>query len=111
MEQQLFQAFQAQNWYAVAALVLFGIIAFFKTSPFGRLIWDYLDVHKAKFAVPVFVAFASGFTVAFSEGLSWQVALLRGMTAILWIAGPAMGLHGALKDSALPYSGSGGNEK
>lgn len=111
MEQDLVKAFEAQNWYAVAALIMFGAIAFIKTSQFGRVLWDYLDVHKLKFAVPVFLAFATGFSTAFSEGLDWRVALLRGISAILWIATPAMGLHSALKDSPIPYSGSGGDQK
>jgi hypothetical protein len=110
MQDQIVKAFEAQNWYVIAALCLFGVIAFFKTSPFGRLLWDYLDVHKAKFAVPVVIAFATGFTAAFSEGFDWRVSLLRGISAILWIATPAMGLHGALKDSSLPYGGEGGRE-
>jgi hypothetical protein len=111
MQQELVKAFEAQNWYVIAALILFGLIAFFKTSPFGRLLWDYLDIHKAKFVVPVFLAFATGFTASFSEGFDWRVSLFRGISAILWIATPAMGLHGALKDSPIPYSGSGGDQK
>jgi hypothetical protein len=108
-EIELFQAFQTQNWYAVAALLMFGLLALLKANPFGRVIWDWLDQHNAKAAVPVALAFATGFTEAYTAGVEWPVAILRGVSAIIFVALPAMGVHSALKDSALPYGGTPNN--
>lgn len=106
MEQSIYDALMAEQWYPLAALLLFGLVAFLKNAPLGKEAWAWLDAHRARWVAPVVIAFATGFSGAFFESAPWGVALLKGLSAVLYIGLGSMGLHSALRDSPAPYEGS-----
>lgn len=94
---QLLQAFRAHNWYAVAALLLFCLISFWKNVPLARVLYQKIP-DGWRWLPPVAVAGATGFFTAFFEGADYKQALLQLVVAVVAIALPAMGLQGGLQE-------------
>lgn len=93
-------AIEAQNWYAVAAIVIGGLI--FAWKRFAPVLWEKIPGHW-RFLVPLAMAAATGFVAAFYEGKELPVALLKSVVAAFYAGLPAAGGHHALKDMPIPY--------
>lgn len=96
MEQQFIEALYGKDWYVVAALVVFGVILFVKKSPLAPMLWDRIP-GSLKWLGPFLLGAATGFVDGFQQGVGWEQALLRALAGAVFIGGPAMGLHSALK--------------
>lgn len=102
MLDQLLPAIQNRNWYAVAAIAVWLVIAAWKRYapevyyriPDG---WRWLP--------PVLLAVCTGFVDGYLSGLPWQQSALRALFAALTMGVGAMGVHGAVAASPLPYGG------
>jgi len=98
----LIPAIQGRNWYAVAALAVWAIVAFAK----NRAPEFYYRIPDGwRWLPPVLLAAATGFTDGFASGLPWQQAAMRALFAVVTMGVGAMGLHGALAASPLKYGG------
>lgn len=95
-------AIQGRNWYAVAALVIWAIVAFAKSRA-PELYYRIPDGWR--WLPPVLLAAATGFVDGFASGLPWQQAATRALFAVLTMGVGAMGVHGALAASPLKYGG------
>lgn len=98
----LIPAIQGRNWYAVASIVIWAIVAFAKSRAPE---WYYRIPDGWRWLPPVLLAAATGFTDGFTTGLSWQQALARAGFAVVTMGVGAMGVHGALAASPLKYGG------
>lgn len=96
MEEQFVEALNAKNWYAIAALVVFGVIFFVKKSPWAPKVWDVIP-DQLKWLGPILLGAATGFVDAFQAGLPWQQALIKMVAGAVFIGGVAMGVHSAIK--------------
>lgn len=98
----LIPAIQGRNWYAVAAIVIWALIALWK----NRAPEIYYRIPDGwRWLPPVLLAACTGFVDGFASGLPWRQAALRALFAVLTMGVGAMGLHGAAKASPLPYGG------
>lgn len=95
-------AIQGRNWYAVAALVIWAIVAVAKSRA-PELYYRIPDGWR--WLPPVLLAAATGFVDGFASGLPWQQAATRALFAVLTMGVGAMGVHGALAASPLKYGG------
>lgn len=98
----LIPAIQNRNWYAVAALAIWAIVAFAKNRA-PELYYRIPDGWR--WLPPVLLAAATGFVDGFASGLPWQQASMRALYAVVTMGVGAMGIHGAAKASPLPYGG------
>lgn len=95
-------AIQGRNWYALAALAIWALIAIWKQrSP--ELYYRIPDGWR--WLPPVLLAVCTGFVDGFASGLPWRQAALRALFAVLTMGIGAMGIHGAAKASPLSYGG------
>jgi hypothetical protein len=99
----LINAFQAHNWYAVAALVLFFVVNFLKALPTTSTVWTYLQKYKTAWVVPLLIAFGGAFYNSWHNGSALLAAIVAGVAGVVYIGFPAVGIHAVLKNSALPY--------
>lgn len=93
-------AVEAQNWYAVAAIVIGGLVYLWKR--FAPLFWEKIPSNW-RFLVPLFMAAATGFVAAFNEEEALPVALLKAVVAAFYAGLPAAGGHHVLSDLPIPY--------
>lgn len=98
----LIPAIQGRNWYAVAALAIWAIVAFAKNRAPE---WYYRIPDGWRWLPPVLLAAATGFVDGFASGLPWQQAATRALFAVVTMGVGAMGVHGALAASPLKYGG------
>lgn len=98
----LIPAIQGRNWYAVAALAIWAIVAFAKNRA-PELYYRIPDGWR--WLPPVLLAAATGFVDGFASGLPWQQASMRALFAVVTMGVGAMGVHGALAASPLKYGG------
>lgn len=97
------------TYYAIAAVVLWAAIFALKSVPLTAKLWAWVPDGK-RFLVPLVLGAASSIVPIIYRGGSLKeiaTAFLAGMG----IVGPlAMGIHGGLKESPLPYGGGPGGK-
>lgn len=98
----LIPAIQGRNWYAVASIVIWAIVALVKNRAPE---WYYRIPDGWRWLPPVLLAAATGFVDGFASGLPWQQAAMRALFAVVTMGVGAMGVHGALAASPLKYGG------
>lgn len=104
---QFMSALEVRDWYAVAALVLFGLVKVWRSAPVTGKLWAAVPTGW-RFLPPLVAAASVGFSDAWQQGLPVSAALMQALGSAIWIGLPAMGLHGALKESPIPYEGGAG---
>lgn len=98
---EITQAIEMKDWYAVAALVLLGVLWAWRR--FGRRFWDKIP-KRWRWAVPALVAGVSGFVAEYQAGAPVAEALKAALTAVFGIGAGASGLHAWMTNSKLPYN-------
>lgn len=103
--QELLAAIQARAWYPVLAIALFLLLDLWK-----RIfpVWGPRIPEGWRFLPAVIVAAAGGFVDAYVSGARWQLACVMALYGVLAIAGTAMGIQGAVKESVLSGFGAWG---
>lgn len=96
----LTSAIEAQNWYAVAAVIIGGLVFVWKR--FALVLWEKIPSNW-RFLVPLLMAAATGFVAAFNEKEALPVALLKAAVAAFYAGLPAAGGHHVLSDLPIPY--------
>ena len=96
----LLTAIEAQNWYAVAAIIIGALV--FAWKRFEPVVWEKIPGNW-RFLVPLLMAAATGFVAAFNEGEELSVALLKSVVAAFYAGLPAAGGHHVLKDLPISY--------
>lgn len=91
---------EAQNWYAVTAIVIGAIV--YSWKKFRPVYWKKIP-SRWRFLVPLLMAGATGFVAAFNEGKELSVALFEAIVAVFYAGLPAAGGHHVLSDLPIPY--------
>jgi hypothetical protein len=97
MTQEILAAFDAGNWYAVLALVLFAVLQAWRNAPVSSWLWAKIP-EGLRWLPPVAVGAVVGFTDAYFEGVDWRAALLRAVAGIVYVSLPAMGARGLMRE-------------
>ncbi|HWA29089.1 MAG TPA: hypothetical protein VG734_25795 [Lacunisphaera sp.] len=103
----LTQAIQLRNWYAVAALVLTLLIQVVRKAPILRDAWAKIP-NGWRWLVPILSGGVTGFVDAYNSGLPLGAAAVATLGGALGIGLGAMGLNAALTESHLPWNGGAG---
>ncbi len=95
MIDELTQAFQAHNWYAVAAIVLGTLI--FAARKMAPKIWRKIP-RGWRWLPPLLLSAAAGFVDAYQSGKAVSAALWAAMAAVFYVGLPASGAHGWIRE-------------
>jgi hypothetical protein len=93
------------NWYACAAVA---VMIAFQIIRKKEVAWYQKTPNGYRFLWPVGLSMLGAFVHGFVLGEPLKQALFDMVNAVWQIAGPAMGLAAALKESPLPWDGGAG---
>lgn len=107
----IFAAFQMHNWYALAALVLMGLLQVIRSNrvPFLTKLW-YRVPDGWRWLGPLLFGASTAFVTAFANGLSFAQACAAIVGGIFGIGFPSMGIHAAAKESPVHIDGGPGGQ-
>ncbi len=96
--------------YPLVATILTFAIAIGKNTPYLK-VWYSKIPQGWHWLLPVVSGGAMGFVKGYNAGYTWVGALVETVFGITGVSATAMGLNAALKDSPLPWSGTGAGSK
>lgn len=96
--------------YPLVAVLLTFVLQIAKVSPYTKTLYAKTP-EGVRWLIPMLSGAAVGFVHGYQAGYTIVGALTEAVMGVFGVSLTSMGVHGLLKDSALPWSGGAGGKK